>query len=120
MSCAVMRNLLPALATLPSSKWLTCSSSPIFWMSSFLPLNANDEVRALTCKPVIFESAVINSSLTPSLKYSSALSALMFTNGRTAIDFVAADLVLVAVAAFQFGKEIHWQVKASGPRSGVG
>src|SRR5216110_3113528 len=87
MSCAVMRNLLPALATLPSSKCETCNSSPIFWMSSFLPLNANDDVRALTCKPVIFESAVINSSLTPSLKYSSFLSALMFTNGNTAIDF---------------------------------
>src|SRR5437660_9392012 len=37
-------------------------------MSSFLPLNANDEVRTLTCKPAIFESAVINSSLTPSLR----------------------------------------------------
>src|SRR5437588_3129421 len=33
-----------------------------------LPLNANDEVRTLTCKPAIFESAVINSSLTPSLR----------------------------------------------------
>src|SRR5882724_89424 len=56
-------------------------------MSSFLPLNANEEVRALTCKPVIFESAATNSSLTPSLKYSSPLSALIFRNGNTAIDF---------------------------------
>src|SRR5213592_4356442 len=56
-------------------------------MSSFLPLNANEDVRALTCKPVIFESAVINSSLTPSLRYSSPFSALIFTNGNTAIDF---------------------------------
>ena len=61
-------------------------------MSSFLSLNANDDVRALTCKPVILESAVINSSLTPSLKYSSFLSALMFTNGNTAIDLAAASL----------------------------
>src|SRR5436190_9000243 len=61
-------------------------------MSSFLPLNAKDDVRALTCSPVIFESAVINSSLIPSLKYSSFLSALMFTNASTAMDFAAASL----------------------------
>src|SRR6266446_8226049 len=59
-------------------------------MSSFLPLKANDDVRALTCNPVIFESALINSSLTPSLRYSSFLSALMFTNGSTAMDFWSA------------------------------
>src|SRR6059058_1541159 len=68
-------------------------------MSSFLPLNANDDVRAFTCKPVIFESAVINSSLTPSLKYSSFFPALMFTNGRTAIDF-AGNSARAALAVF--------------------
>src|SRR5437868_7785738 len=67
-------------------------------MSSFLPLNANEDVRALTCKPMIFESAVINSSLTPSLKYSSFLSALMFTNGNTAIDFWSAACTVLGGA----------------------
>src|SRR6266404_649085 len=67
-------------------------------MSSLLPLNANDDVRALTCKPVIFESAVINSSLTPSLKYSSFLSALMFTNGNTAIDFWSGAFAVLGAA----------------------
>src|SRR4030095_8117103 len=57
-------------------------------MSSFFPLKANDEVRAFTCRSVIFDSALINSSLTPSLRYSSFLSALMSTKGRTAMDFV--------------------------------
>src|ERR1700736_602370 len=79
-------------------------------MSSFLPLNANEEVRALTCKPVIFDSAVINSSLTPSLKYSSVLSALMFTNGRTAI-------VLLVVGAGVIGEArlIQKRLKARRP-----
>src|SRR6266571_8942264 len=85
-------------------------------MSSFLPLNANDDVRAFTCNPVIFESAVINSSLTPSLKYSSFLSALMFTNGNTAIDFAAAS-VRAALALFRDVVSVLFRqrLKASNP-----
>src|SRR5205809_5956478 len=55
--------------------------------SSFLPLNAKQDVRPGTRNPGIFDSTLISSSVMPSLKYSSFLSALMFTNGNTAIDF---------------------------------
>src|ERR1700675_567684 len=55
--------------------------------SSFLPLKANDEVRAATCKPDTLDSAVIRSSVMPSLKYSFSLSELMLTKGSTATDF---------------------------------
>ena len=58
-------------------------------MSSFLPLKANDDVRAATCKPETLDSAVIKSSVMPSLKYSFSLSELMLTKGNTAMDFVA-------------------------------
>jgi hypothetical protein len=91
MSCAVMRTWLPALATLPSSTAPTCSCAPILSMSSFLPLKANDEERAATCRPDTLDRAVIRSSVMPSLKYSFSLSELMFTNGNTATDFFAAD-----------------------------
>src|SRR6266566_5891302 len=60
--------------------------------SSFLPLNAKQDVRPGTRNPGIFDSTLINSSLTPSLKYSSFLSALMFTKGNTAIDFAGNSL----------------------------
>src|SRR5882724_4161873 len=89
MSCAVMRTLLPSLATLPSSTAPTCSCAPIFSMGSFLPLKANDEVCAATCKPDTFDSAVIKSSVMPLLKYSFSLSELMLTKGNTATDFLA-------------------------------
>src|ERR1043166_6879538 len=58
-------------------------------MSSVLPLKANDDVCAGTCRPLICVKAVLRSSVIPSLKYSFSLSALMFTNGRTATDFAA-------------------------------
>src|SRR6266852_6255884 len=87
MSCAVMRTRLPALLTLPSSTAPTCSCAPILSMGSFLPLKANDDVRAATCKPDTLDSAVIKSSVMPSLKYSFSLSELILTNGNTATDF---------------------------------
>src|SRR5712691_10826817 len=59
--------------------------------SSFLPLNAKQDVRPGTRNPGTFDSTLINSSVIPSLKYSSFLSALMFTNGSTAIDFCEID-----------------------------
>ena len=52
-----------------------------------MPLNENDEVRAVTCNCGIFESRFSSSSEIPSEKYSFALSSLMLTNGSTAIDF---------------------------------
>src|SRR6266576_3391901 len=56
--------------------------------SSFLPLNAKQDVRPGTRNPGTFDSTLINSSVIPSLKYSSFLSALMFTNGSTLIDLL--------------------------------
>src|SRR5438034_2203577 len=55
--------------------------------SSFLPLNAKQDVRPGTRNPGTLASTLINSSVIPSLKYSSFLSALMLTNGRTAMLF---------------------------------
>jgi hypothetical protein len=55
--------------------------------SSFLPLKAKEELRPGTRKLFTFVSTLSNSSVMPSLKYSSFLSALMFTNGRTAMLF---------------------------------
>src|SRR5260370_23806706 len=63
--------------------------------SSFLPLKAKDELRPGTCRLFTFVSTLSNSSVMPSLRYSSFLSALRFANGRTAIDFFA-----VAVSGF--------------------
>src|SRR2546427_7393828 len=47
-----------------------------------------------TRNPGTLASTLINSSVIPSLKYSSFLSALMFTNGRTAMDFASAVAVI--------------------------
>src|ERR1700746_2394813 len=57
-------------------------------MSWFLPLNANADVREATRNACALLNALMISSAMPSLKYSFSGSALMFTNGRTAIDFV--------------------------------
>ena len=48
MSCAVMRSLVPAFRTLPSSTVRHLSCLPISPISSFLPLNAKEEVRDAT------------------------------------------------------------------------
>src|SRR5258705_7297502 len=90
MSCAITRRRLPALRTLPSSTVLTLSCSPTRRMSWFLPLNANADVRAATRNAWILVSALMISSAMPSVKYSFSGSALMFTNGSTAIDLVLA------------------------------
>jgi len=55
-------------------------------MSSLLPLKANADVRDATCRPDTLDSAVIRSSVMPSLKYSFSLSELMLTKGKTATD----------------------------------
>src|SRR2546427_287332 len=56
-------------------------------MSSFFPLNANEDGRATTWSWGSFESALMSSSLMPSLRYSSCGAPLTFTNGSTAIDW---------------------------------
>ena len=43
-------------------------------------------MRAATCSPLIRESELRSSSVSPSEKYSCSLSPLMFTNGSTAIE----------------------------------
>src|SRR2546421_10551472 len=58
--------------------------------SSVLPLKAKQDVRPGTRSPGTLASALISSSVIPSLKYSSFLSALMFTNGSTATDLAGA------------------------------
>ena len=48
MSCAVMRSLLPALRTLPSSTYRTRSSRPMVFVSFSVPLSCIAEVREMT------------------------------------------------------------------------
>src|SRR2546427_6592823 len=55
-------------------------------MSCSFPRKANAEVRAVTLSPGMWVSALMISSARPSLKYSFSLSALIFANGKTAID----------------------------------
>ena len=87
ISCAVIRTELPALRTEPSSTCATCSVRAISGMPVSLPLNANDEVRAVTCNCGIFASRFSSSSEMPSEKYSWSLPADMSTNGSTAMLF---------------------------------
>ena len=54
--------------------------------STICPLNTNDEFRAVTNKPEIFDKSVIRSSEMPSATYSCSGSPLMLVNGRTATD----------------------------------
>src|SRR5438270_3440209 len=74
--------------------------------SSFLPLNAKQDVRPGTRNPGIFDSTLISSSVMPSLKYSSFLSALMFTNGNTAIDLAPVVAVIVDLV-----ERINWKAR---------
>ena len=86
MSCAVMRMCSPSSRTLPSSTARTLSARAILRMSSFLPLNAKEEVRAATRKFEALERSFRSSSEMPSLKYSFFGSPLMFRKGSTAIE----------------------------------
>ena len=95
MSWAVIRNCSPLRRTEPSSTLATCSCRAISGISTPLPLNENDEVRAATLSCGILASRLSNSSEMPSEKYSLVLSSLMLTNGNTAIEFseIAAPFV---------------------------
>ncbi len=87
INCAVIRTELPALRTEPSSTCATCSVRAISGIAISLPLNANDEVRAVTCNCGIFASRFSSSSEIPSEKYSWSFPADMSTNGSTAMLF---------------------------------
>ena len=93
MSWAVIRNWSPLLRTEPSSTLATCNCLAISGISTPLPLNENDEVRAATLSCGIFDSRFSNSSEMPSEKYPCSLSSLMFTNGSTAMLLLSAAIV---------------------------
>ena len=90
MSWAVSRMRSPILRTLPATKVFTPRRRAISRASMSLPLNANVEVRAATRSPGTRASAVANSSVMPSLKYSFSRSGVRLTKGRTAIAGVEA------------------------------
>ena len=81
-----MRSRCPACRTLPSSTVRTPSSRPICRTSASLPLKANADVREATRSASIRRSALMISSVMPSLKYSASAPGLMLRNGRTAIE----------------------------------
>ena len=56
-------------------------------MSVSLSLKENAEVRAATWSSLISARELSSSSVSPSEKYSCALSPLMLTKGRTAIEW---------------------------------
>src|SRR6184192_2204251 len=76
-----MRSRSPDFRTVPSSTAETPSSAPIARMSCGFPLRANADVREAMRRPSTLVSALISSSLMPSLRYSLSGSALAFTNG---------------------------------------
>src|SRR5207247_11074904 len=64
----------------------TFRSCPISATPSDFPLREKVEVRAATLRVGIRESALMMSSVIPSEKYSLSGLALIFANGRTAIE----------------------------------
>ena len=68
-------------------------------MSTSLPLNENDEVRAMTRSCGTWASRLSSSSDRPSEKYSCSWSELMLTNGSTAMDLSLATTVAGAIVA---------------------
>src|SRR5687767_13529275 len=95
-----MRSRLPIFRTPPSRTVDTLSFLPMSPMSSFLPLNANEDVRDATRSPCTFDSALMISSAIPSAKYSFSASALMFANGSTATDFACDTVVFGKASVF--------------------
>jgi hypothetical protein len=84
--CTSMRTVSACLRTPPSSSVATLSRRPISRTSSCLPLNANDELRAVTRSPGTRASWLRISSASPSEKYSLDGSSLRLANGSTAIE----------------------------------
>ena len=84
-------------------------------MSVSLPLKANADVREATCSASMPASALMISSVIPSLKYSASAPVLMLRNGSTAIEATrecpAPEVVADAVAVL--GDEgSRWRAKA--------
>src|SRR2546426_8956253 len=77
-----MRRRSPDCRTVPSSTAETPSSAPIARMSCGFPLRANADVREAMRRPSTLVSALISSSLMPSLRYSLSGSALAFTRSE--------------------------------------
>src|SRR5262245_1152693 len=84
-----MRKRLPDFLTLPSSTIFTFKALPISLTFVFLPLNEKEDVRAATFNSAILVNAFSSSSASPSQKNSFSGSALMLTNGNTAIEGVS-------------------------------
>ena len=72
--------------------WLTFNLAPISLASTPLLLNENADVRAATFRSSTFDRAFSSSSARPSQKCSLSGSALMFVNGKTAIECRFRDL----------------------------
>ena len=85
-SCAAIRTRVPALRTLPSSRYRTPSSRPISFTFTARPLYVKLELRATTNSHLMRESPVMMSSTIPSAKYSWSWSPDRFANGSTATD----------------------------------
>ena len=117
MSCAVTRRRAPARRTLPSRTLVTFNRSPMMRTSSPFPLNAKALVRAATRSEGSFASALMISSLIPSLMYSFSGSVLMFANARTAIErpVPGGDAATFAVSAA--AKSAAVAKRASGSRA---
>ena len=81
-----MRSRWPACRTLPSSTVRTPSRGRSGARPSSLPLKANADVRDATRSASMPASALMISSVIPSLKYSASVSALRLRNGSTAIE----------------------------------
>src|SRR6478672_7316314 len=84
-----MRRRFPALRTLPSRTVCTLRRLPISPIASLLPLKAKADVRDATSSARIFVSALMISSVIPSVKNSFSASGLMFVNGSTATDLLS-------------------------------
>ena len=80
-----MRSRFPARRTEPSSAHAAPSNAPIARTSCGFPFNANTDVREATRRPSTLASAVISSSVMPSLRYSLSGSPLALANGSTAM-----------------------------------
>src|SRR5439155_16922387 len=106
INSATIRTRSPCLRTVPSSNVATPNFSPIVLLSSFLSLKRNEELRPITFNSLICARAAINSSESPSEKYSSFGSPLSFNNGRTAI-----DLLLTLAADVDLDPRNNWKTR---------
>ena len=86
--------------------WLTLNLAPISLTLTLLPLNENADVRAATFRSSIFDRAFNSSSARPSQKCSLSASALMFVNGKTAIECRLPDVTGVGSSTCRCGAAV--------------